>query len=264
MATNPNDITAAFVADAISVQEAAEKLAGPARQAFEKDGDLGKVEHELEGLWTAVTTAAEQTPHDQQGKLVDIVRAIKEMPQPIHEGKKFEVWGEELRWEQLPLFGAKTREGLDLARDSKSGKPDDAFVNFNAFCARITAANVSDLSLYAIWILREALENPEDSDIVKETSSGLLKAASIWLIYASETLSKLSQEKKQFDGKMAKPGSSLSIFKDAPGWRGFNEDRWETWVERLTIVKDAVVAEDTKSLVSQALGEASKVSKSSG
>lgn len=119
MAANPSDIIAAFIPDAISVQEAAEKLAAPARQAFEKDGDLGKTEHELERLWTAVTSAAEQTPHAQQSKLVDIVLAIKALPQPAHESKKLEIWGEEQRWEQLPLFGAKAREGLDLGTPAR-------------------------------------------------------------------------------------------------------------------------------------------------
>ncbi|KAH7064943.1 hypothetical protein B0J12DRAFT_693339 [Macrophomina phaseolina] len=255
MATSPNDITAAFVADAISVQEAAQKLAAPSRDAFEKNADLGKVEHELEGLWSAVISAAEQTPHDQQDKLVDIVRTIKEMPQPVHEGKKLEIWGEEQRWEQLPLFSAKAREGLDIAQS----KSDNSFVNLNAFFARLTAADVSDFSLYAVWILREALEDPEDEDIAKTTSPALLEAASVWLVYAAETLSKLSKEGKQFDGKMARPGRSLSIFKDAPGWRGFCEDRWETWIERLTPLKEAEVATEAKTLISQALDKASKV-----
>lgn len=259
MAANPSDIIAAFIPDAISVQEAAEKLAAPARQAFEKDGDLGKTEHELERLWTAVTSAAEQTPHAQQSKLVDIVLAIKALPQPAHESKKLEIWGEEQRWEQLPLFGAKAREGLDLASD----KPDDSFVNLNAFYARVTAAGACDLSLYAIWILRAALEDPEEDDIATDTKPASLKAASVWLIYAAETLSKLSQEKKQFDGKIAKPGRSLTIFKDAPGWHGFCEDRWETWVDRLTPLNEASIATDAKPLVSQALEAASKVSKSS-
>ncbi|KAK7706452.1 hypothetical protein SLS57_009688 [Botryosphaeria dothidea] len=255
MATSPNDITAAFVADAISVQEAAQKLAAPARDAYEKDGDLGKVEHELEGLWSAVINAAEQTPHDKQDKLVDIVRAIKDLPQPKHEGKRLEIWGEEQRWEQLPLFGGKAREALDISQ----GKSDDGFVNANAFFARVTAGGISDLSLYAIWILREALEDPEDEDIAKTTSPALLQAASVWLVYAAPKLSKLSKEAKQFDGKMAKPGSSLSIFKDAPGWRGFCEDRWDTWIERLTPLKEAEVATEAKSLISQALDQASKV-----
>lgn len=148
------------------------------------------------------------------------------------------------------------------AQDPKSGKADDSFVNINAFCARVTAAGVADLSLYAIWILREALEDPEDEDIAKETAPRLLKAAAVWLIYAAEALARLSREKRQFDGKMARPGRSLSIFKDAPDWRGFNEDRWETWVERLGEVKGADVAADAKALVGQALERASKVSKS--
>ncbi|OMP84584.1 hypothetical protein BK809_0001687 [Diplodia seriata] len=62
---------------------------------------------------------------------------------------------------------------------------------------------------------------------------------------------------------MAKPGRSLSIFKDAPGWGGFCEDRWETWVDRLTPLNEASIATDAKPLVGQALEAASKVTKSS-
>lgn len=108
------DMAAALAADgAISVEETAQKLAAPARNAFEKDGDLAKVEDELATLWSAVLTAAEQTPHHQQDRLVQVVQAIKEMPQPVHESKKLEIWGEEQRWNQLPLFGANARERLD-------------------------------------------------------------------------------------------------------------------------------------------------------
>lgn len=127
MTGNPKDITASLAAGTISTQEAAQQLARPARDAFEKDGDLGKVEHELEGAWAALTAAAAQTPHDGQDALVDVVHAIAAMPHPTHaavEGaKKFEIWGEELRWEQLPLFGAKTREGLDIGNSKKTPPP---------------------------------------------------------------------------------------------------------------------------------------------
>ncbi|KAK7429802.1 hypothetical protein QQZ08_003647 [Neonectria magnoliae] len=247
---------AAFVAhDAISVQEAAQKLAAPARDAFEKDGDLDKVEQELNRLWSAVLDAAEQTSHDQQAKLVDIVRAIQQMPQPVHAGKKFEIWDQEQRWDLLPLFGAQARERLDTAQE----KPGDALVNVHAFFARLTAAGINDLSLFAIWAFREALEDPEKDQVAKTTSAELLQSVSVWLIYAAEALSKKSKDAKQFDGKMAKPGRSLSAFKDAPGWMGFCQERWETWIQRLTPLKEAEVATEAKSLISQAVDNACKV-----
>ncbi|KAH7116546.1 hypothetical protein B0J13DRAFT_590379 [Dactylonectria estremocensis] len=247
------ETTPAFIADeAISVQEAARKLAAPARSAFEKDGDLAKVESELGSLWSDVLTAAEQTPHGQQERLVEILRAIKELPQPVHESKKLEIWDQEQHWNELPLFGANCRDHLGIAQ----GKSGDAFTNLNAFYARITATNVHDLGLYAIWIIREALEDPEEGKIAKETSPDLLHAASVWFVYAAESLATLSEDQKQFDGKIARPGKSLLARQDEAGWKGFSSDRWQIWLDRLASLKDADLTPEVKSSISQALDKA--------
>ncbi|KAH6961990.1 hypothetical protein BKA56DRAFT_636981 [Ilyonectria sp. MPI-CAGE-AT-0026] len=251
-----SDMAAALAADgAIPVEETAQKLAAPARSAFEEDGDLAKVEDELATLWSAVLTAAEQTPHQQQDRLVQVVHAIKEMPQPVHESKKLEIWGEEKHWNQLPLFGANARERLDTARE----KSPAAFVNLNAFFARTTAADVDDFSLFAVWIFREALEDPEKDEISKVTSPELLESVSVWLLYAAEPLAKMSREQKQFDGKMAKPGNSLAMFNDSPGWKGLCQERWKTWLDRLASLNETKITAETQTLISQALGNASKV-----
>ena len=145
--------------------------------------------------------------------------------------------------ESQPLY---QRNAKPLIAQEKS---DEACVNINAFFARVTAAGIDDFTLYAIWTLREALEDPAASDIAKQTSPRLLKAASVWFVYASDILSKETKEGKQFDGKMAKPGVSL---KDGPEWRGFCQERWNTWKERLSSLNNAVLPEDTKTLISQA------------
>ncbi|KAF4944023.1 hypothetical protein FSARC_14788 [Fusarium sarcochroum] len=238
--------------NAVSANEAAQKLASRCIDAVEKN-DNTKIEDELDGLWSNILAAAEQTPHDKQDKLVDILHAIKHLSQPA--GKKLEIWGQEQRWDELPTFGAKAREQLDSAQE-KSGEP---FVNINGFFARVTAAGVNDLSLFAIWVLREALEDPSEDKIAQQTSSDLLKAASVWFKYAAKDLAKASKETKQFDGKIAKPGASLSALKDEPGWRGFCEDRWKIWQTRLTSLKNADVQADAKSLVLQALDNIEKV-----
>ncbi|KAF5011208.1 hypothetical protein FDECE_2662 [Fusarium decemcellulare] len=250
--------------NAISAQEAAQKLADPSRAAFEKDGDLSKVEEELDELWSVILTKAEQTPHGQQDDLVDLMHAIKNMPQPVHEGKKLVIWDEEQRWEQLPLFGAKARERLDIANHERLAaqeKPGEGFVNLSAFFARLTASDVDDLSLFAIWVFREALEDSAEDEIAQKTPPKLLKAVAVWLIYATEILAKFSEEKKQFDGKIAKPGASLSALKDEPGWRGFCPDRWNVWKTRLASLKKTGSLADAKSLIDQALDGASKTEK---
>lgn len=130
-------------------------------------------------------------------------------------------------------------------------KSDEACANINAFFARVTAAGIDDFTLYAIWTLREAVEDPAAKDIGQQSSPKLLKAASVWFVYASDALSRATKEEKQFDGKMAKPGASL---KDDAEWRGFCQDRWNTWKERLSSLCDADLPEDTKDLINKALG----------
>ncbi|EWG53978.1 hypothetical protein FVEG_12296 [Fusarium verticillioides 7600] len=237
------DLTKLLSDSSVSAQQAAEKLASPCLEAIKKNEDASKIEGEFDGLWSSVLSAAEQTPHDKQGKLVETLHAIKTIPQ---SAEKVVVWGEEKRWDELPMFGGKAREQLDIE------KSDEAFVNINGFFARATAAGVDDLSLFAIWTLREALEDLA-ADKISETSPKLLKASSVWFIYAADALAKASKDGKQFDGKVAKPGASLAEFKDEAGWRGFNNDRWKVWLDRLSTLKEADVPEETKSSVVQAL-----------
>ncbi|KAH7151445.1 hypothetical protein DER46DRAFT_476189, partial [Fusarium sp. MPI-SDFR-AT-0072] len=237
---------------AITAEQAAEKLASPCLEAIKKNEDASKIEGEFDSLWSSVLSAAEQTPHDKQGKLVETLHAIKSIPQSAETAKKVVVWGEEKRWDELPMFGGKAREQLDIE------KSDEAFVNINGFFARATAAGVDDLSLFAIWTLREALEDPA-ADKISETSPKLLKASSVWFIYAADALAKASKDGKQFDGKVAKPGASLTEFKDEAGWRGFNNDRWKVWQDRFLTLKEADIPQDSKSLVSQASDSLTKI-----
>ncbi|KAI1068724.1 hypothetical protein LB507_006253 [Fusarium sp. FIESC RH6] len=232
--------------DSVSLQDAAQRIAASCISAIEKNEDDSKIEDELDALWSGILTAAEQTPHDRQDKLVQIVQAIKGLSPASEKAKKISVWGEEKRWDELPMFGGKAREQLDTSQE----KSDEACVNINAFFARVTSAKIDDFTLYAIWTLREAIEDPTAGDIAKQTSPKLLKAASVWFIYASDILSKATKEGRQFDGKMAKPGASL---KDYAEWRGFCSDRWNTWKERLSSLSNADLPEDTKTLISQAV-----------
>ncbi|KAF4411176.1 Vegetative incompatibility HET-E-1 [Fusarium acutatum] len=237
------DLTKLLSDSSVSAQQAAEKLASPCLEAIKKKEDASKIEGEFDGLWSSVLSAAEQTPHDKQEKLVETLHAIKSIPQSAETAKKVVVWGEEKRWDELPMFGGKAREQLDIAQE----KSDEAFVNINGFFARATAAGVDDLSLFAIWTLREALEDPA-ADKISETSPKLLKASSVWFIYAADALAKASKDGKQFDGKVAKPGASLTEFKDKAGWRGFNNDRWKVWQDRFSTLKEADISQDSKSL----------------
>ena len=99
--------------DSVSLQDAAQRIAASCISAIEKNEDDSKIEDELDALWSGILTAAEQTPHDRQDKLVQIVQAIKELSPASEKAKKISVWGEEKSWDELPMFGGKAREQLD-------------------------------------------------------------------------------------------------------------------------------------------------------
>ncbi|GKU07129.1 hypothetical protein FLAG1_10503 [Fusarium langsethiae] len=242
MADNIKDLLAD---NSVSAQHAAQEITSSCINAIEKNEDASKIEDELHALWSAILTAAEQTPHDRQDKLVQVMQAIKELAPSGDKAKKFVVW-EETRWGDLPLFGSTARDELDRAQEDS----EDACVNINAFFARITAAGINDFTLYAIWTLREALEDPATKEIAQKTSPKLLKAASVWFIYAGDSLASATKEGKKFDGKMAKPGASLN---EGAEWRGFCDDRWKVWQQRMSDLKNADLPEQTKTLIERAV-----------
>jgi hypothetical protein len=105
----------------------------------------------------------------------------------------------------------------------------------NAFTATLVATihsrsisfpSDNDFSLYAIWTIRMALE---DNDGQQKTDKTELEAAAAWFAYAAPTLWNLSQEGKEFQGKIAKQGQAMQ----GKEWRGFSKERWEHWEERL-------------------------------
>ncbi|KAK7524953.1 uncharacterized protein IWZ02DRAFT_375007 [Phyllosticta citriasiana] len=218
-------------------------LALPVQIAASQD-DTEAVEAALHKLWKLVLDAAEQTAPDQQAYLLDVIKNLKNTKD---DGKCCTVWGQQQSWTDLPLFGPAMRE-----KWNRSTKTEASWVNINAFAARLTAANVCDFSLYAIWTLREALEDPETSKIAVETDPTALHAAAVWLEYAAESIRSLSREEKAFDGKMAKPGQSL---KDKE-WRGFCQERWQEWARRLS--KVAGEKPDLAPVLTKAVAEVEK------
>lgn len=119
----------------------------------------------------------------------------------------------------------------------------------NAFAARLTAADLVDLSIYAIWTLRSVLENSASSEIYSKSGDEGCKAAAAWFIYAGENMYAFCKEGKTYNGRAAEQGSDVV----GEEWNGYNEGRWRLWVERLEEVQKVVVDEDTKKVLQQAI-----------
>ena len=117
---------------------------------------------------------------------------------------------------------------LPAATSDSDRQSKDRWINLNAWTATLVATIHTkglpspDFSLYGIWTIRMALEEPDISDVALET-------AAMWFVHASPCIHRLCQDGKQFDGKVAKPGS---LFRDRE-WRGFSLDRWRAWLGQM-------------------------------
>ena len=75
---------------------------------------LNKLEIVLWQTWRELWSLVASTPHGSQQVLVDFVRAVQDAEDPRQEnGELCDIWGEEFKWRDLPLFGAQTREEWD-------------------------------------------------------------------------------------------------------------------------------------------------------
>lgn len=120
------------------------------------------------------------------------------------------------------------------ATDHSHHHARSAWINLNAFAATLVSTQhsatpapaSSDFPLYAIWTIRMALEDSAPSPASDKTSQA---AAAAWLAYAAPALLGMSRQGKEFEGKMAKQGQAI----EGKEWRGFNEERWGVWEEKL-------------------------------
>ncbi|KAH0357006.1 hypothetical protein KCU81_g203, partial [Aureobasidium melanogenum] len=162
-------------------------------------------------------------------------------------------------WQGLPFFGQQARECWNFPYHKEvDAKTRDAWINVNAFVARLTAVAINehggerqgysalDYSLYGIWSLRSALEEDWENLPGENTTDASVGAAAVWLAYAGPTLKGLSDSNKTYSGKVAKPGSK---FKDEE-WRGYTKDRWLSWKKELTQAKSLVQDNNISGLTS--------------
>ncbi|KAI2475530.1 DUF3632 domain containing protein [Pyrenophora tritici-repentis] len=197
---------------------AANLLVAPAASAFSAaDSEAG--EAALWNIWNQVVEYASQTPAHELDRVIEVLTAVADLEEPT----TFEVWGKQAAWKELPLLGPVIRESWD---DERHAEP----FNINAFAARLTAAGLIDLSVYAIWTLRSVLEDSVPDQIYSKSGDKGCKAAAAWFIYAGKVLDVVGED-----------------------WNGYNERRWRLWIERLEEVQKAVVDEDTNKVLQKAM-----------
>lgn len=223
-----------------STQNAIDQFIGPMTESSHRPDNT-----DFTKAWNSVIVVAAETPHHAQGRLVDFVCTLCTR---LDDSVDIEVFGSELReaW-NVGKFRIEFHVMHTLRLTPTVGDDVDVnvWLNLNAFSARLTAtAQPSlDFSLFGIWTLRAALEGSQIS-----SSVAWIGAAACWPLYAGETVYRMCSNKKNFGGKMAKPGDG---FNDEP-WRGYSTERWQAWRERLGDAADEAEGE-ARGLVQSAL-----------
>jgi hypothetical protein len=201
---------------------AAAEFTGPIDHAFLRcDAGEARLEAMLWPAWQAVISAADMPDDDARSRLVELIGAIRDrgiLARP--GGQECVVWDMRAHAD-LPVFGAQMRETWNSAPPARSAQ---SWANLNAFAAQLTAVGI-DFSIYAIWALREALE--EDGPEIEQ----VLPAAVQWLRHAGPVL-----------GSRAAECAADVLGRDQPGrlgreagltGHGFTIERWDFWRRRL-------------------------------
>ena len=200
----------------------------PVERAFLRDtAGEAPVEEMLWAGWEAVISAAGTSDDGPRSRLVELVVAVRDrgiLARP--DGQECVVWDMRAHAD-LPVFGAQMRETWNF---SPPAVPARTWANLNAFAAQLTVAGV-DFSRYAIWALREALE--EDSPELPL----VLPAAVEWFRHAGPVLASLAGQRAA-DADGGDQAGRLCREAGLAG-RGFSVGRWNFWRRRLEDISAA-------------------------
>jgi Protein of unknown function (DUF3632) len=215
-------------APASALDEAIARFVAPVRSAFLHDqASESAIDAMLWAAWEPVLLAAGTASATTQDRLVDLLTGIKNQGVLTREQGRREcvIWGGLKVFTDLPCFGAQMREAWDMRADPP-GSPE-VWANMNAFAARLTAAGF-DFSLYAIWTLRDCLEEGY------QPGPAELRAAVPWFRDSGAALSRLAHQPGIPGEGDQCPARLGKLCRESGMTRGgFTAERWEFWRGRL-------------------------------
>ncbi|KAL7938502.1 hypothetical protein V8C35DRAFT_80149 [Trichoderma chlorosporum] len=184
----------------------------------------------LWSLWGVLIGVSKQIPLDDARlrKLVEILKALS-----AKQRGTVEIWGSQHElWADMPLFGAVMREAWNGSPEFNDS-PDQAskiaqWLSLNSFAARLLSASVQPWTNFAIWELRDGLEEPLSTDKARDTH---LMTTSEWIVQAGKILYDETQKSVQLEEQATRslrPGSLIEEIES-----GFNQERWGFWKKRL-------------------------------
>lgn len=209
-------------------------------------------------LWYSIIHAAkrksfhededgERNPH-YHDKIADLIAAFRDHKIKDHEEYNY-------IYSSLTDLSMACREVMNEAPEAHASEPEiDAWANVNFFFARITEKGLVDLSLFAIWNMRDALENEQHDDVegtAVQKYNVHVPAATSWIFGMGRALYTKEKDLTPTDRKYGNPAKGGDLWK---GKAEFSKERWAFWKERLAFVsKLDEISDKTKNISRDAL-----------
>lgn len=233
----------------IEIDEVSKKLFSP---IDEKISESRLDDVNFLDLWYSVIHSARRISfreRDWHAKVADVVAAFKNYSIPGNEQYNY-------LYSALTDFSMACREAYNdtPAPESSFDIEIRAWANMNYFYASVAGKGLDDLSLFAIWTMRQALETPQEDD--KQSTAAqkyktYVPAAAVWVFGMRIALYAKEEDLTPKDKKLGNPARGGALWK---GKAEFSTDRWRFWRERFAEVgKLEDVSEDTQTLAKDAV-----------
>ncbi|KAH8198064.1 hypothetical protein TruAng_007788 [Truncatella angustata] len=209
--------------------------------------DAGKdeVDQFVWNTWGQLFQVAQQVQHDDlaQDKLVKVVRELMLLPSGGTAGA----------WRDLPQLGWVIRDWFNFAPSAQHAGSEhadeilNAWVNVNAFWARLGGTGVIPVRDFAIWSLRQSLEDEEE--VKGKVLDNRLLTAAQYVEYDGHILHKLlvlGWEPSDAEAQMFKGGS---LFDGQPG---LSNKRWSFWASRFEELAKKASTEEASTAAARA------------
>jgi hypothetical protein len=194
-------------------------------------------------LWYSVIHAAKRNPVPKNGfgrdsrsrdraALVNLVTAIKHHRIPGNEQYNY-------LYESLTDFSMACSEVYnDSPIETAFELEIDAWTNANNFFAQVTHRDLLDLSMFAIWAMRQALEyeyQDDEESTAAQKYDTFVPAAAAWVFGMGKSLARKREDLTPTDRKQGNPGRGGELWK---GKAEFSEERWNFWKERFAAIAE--------------------------
>lgn len=185
-------------------------------------------------LWYSVIHSArkiEFRDREQHIKVVDIVNAFKNHTIPNNEKYNY-------LYSALADFDLACREAYNDTPEPESAFEVEikAWTNLNYFFAFLTDKGHADLSLFAIWSMRQALEQSHVDDAqgtAAQKYDTYVPAAANWVFGMYRSLFYKEKDLTPTDNKQGNPAKGGKLW---TGRAEFSKARWNFWQERFVVI----------------------------